>query len=79
MSKFLDKITCEVLGGRKLLREPIGSKWVEPGVNIEAEFCDNHLLTRYKIGVEFMNSFYAKDYAEVEHLKIQFIEAVRIA
>lgn len=80
MSKFIDKITCEVLGGRKLMDKPYKPKdneWAKPGVNVESTYDEYTQLFNYRIGVEFMNYFYAADDSEVFRMKEQFIAEVK--
>jgi len=76
MSKFIDQITLILLRGYKAERNS-PKIWAKPSVSIEAEYTEFNMLTQYRVGVEFMNSFYAKDRMEAEHLKENFIEEVK--
>ena len=77
MSKFFNQITCELMGGHKVIRQNI-STFVQPNTTVKSEFCNFKQLSQYRVGVEFAKTFFAKDYTEAQHLKQQFIYELKL-
>ncbi len=72
MSKLIDNIATEMLRGRRAVNHAFKS-YAAPKVDIKAEFASYEQLTRYRVGVNFGTTFYAKDAREKEHLERSFV------
>ena len=78
MSKFIKQITCKVIGGFKLMDKPFDPDgWAEPNITVEVEIEEFTRLMQYRIGVEFVSKFYAKNQPEADYLKHSFISEVK--